>query len=212
MVIKNIAKNKVLRVILSTIGWIFVSLLLLFSLISMIDRLSGFNVSFFGYRASVISSESMSFVHELNKDRIDEDVKLLNVGDIVFSQEYKQFDDIVIGDVVVYNNYKSLVCHRVVDKVIKEEKYYVITQGDANATTDGLVSFDSVKGKVVSVIPKIGYISLYLQSTYGIIGICSVLFIVFVSLFILEILKNKEKKVVLEIKEEDKKDEVKKDN
>ena len=74
------------------------------------------------------------------------------------------------------------------------------------------VSFDSVKGKVVSVIPKIGYISLYLQSTYGIIGICSVLFIVFVSLFILEILKNKEKKVVLEIEEEDKKDEVKKDN
>lgn len=169
-------------------------------------------MSIFGYRYSVIASNSMSYVNKVNEERLEGYKNQLQKGDIIFIEEYKSYEDIKVNDVVTYLNGTILVCHRVVEKVENEGKQCIITQGDANTNIDGFIEFSLVKGKVVSVIPKIGYISLYLQSTYGIIGICSVLFIVFASLFILEILKNKEKKVVLEIKEEDKKDEVKKDN
>lgn len=212
MVIKRVIDKRTLTKFFSILGWVVISVTLLFSFVSVIDRISGFNFSFFGYRASIISSGSMSYVDDSNYDRLGENVDPLDIGDIVFSKEYANFEEIEVGDVVVYSNYKSLVCHRVVQKIEKEDGYFVITQGDANATTDGLVSYSSVKGKVVGVIPKIGYVSLYLQSTYGIIGICSVLFIIFVSLLILEILKSREKKVVLETKEEVKQDEIKKDN
>ena len=163
---KNITK------ITSWIGWALFALILLCSTVSFVDSHTGYNVSFFGFRSSVISTGSMSKVHESNKERLDGFNDQLQVGDIIFTEEYKSYEEIKENDIITYFNGVVLICHRVVDKVIKEEKYYVITQGDANATTDGLVSFDSVKGKVVSVLPKIGYISLYLQSTYGIIGIC----------------------------------------
>lgn len=204
--------KKIFAKIFSWISWVILALFLLCSAINFIDSKTGYNMSIFGYRYSVIASDSMSYVNKVNAERLEGYKNQLQKGDIIFIEEYKSYEDIKVNDVVTYLNGTILVCHRVVEKVENEGKQSIITQGDANTNIDGFIDFSLVKGKVVSVIPKIGYISLYLQSTYGIIGICSVLFIVFVSLFILEILKNKEKKVVLEIKEEDKKDEVKKDN
>lgn len=87
----------------------------------------------------------------------------------------RRFEDskIDVGDVITYKSedpyfYGLMITHRVVD--IKEEngeKVYV-TQGDNNQTPDRLkINPKQVYGKVVMVVPKIGYIQSFLATSYG---------------------------------------------
>lgn len=87
----------------------------------------------------------------------------------------KRYDDenLKIGDIVTYRSedpyfYGIMVTHRIVDiKTENGERVYV-TKGDHNATRDRMaVSKDQIYGKVIMVIPKIGYIQTFLATSYG---------------------------------------------
>lgn len=81
-----------------------------------------------------------------------------NVGDIIsfFSTEYDR-DGMV-------------VTHRVVDKKDNGESSSYITKGDNNPVADGnSVNTSNVYGKVMFVIPKLGYIHNYLSNPINLI-------------------------------------------
>ncbi len=72
-------------------------------------------------------------------------------------------DEIGTQDVITYRTGGQLITHRVVR--MNEEGY--VTKGDNNPTEDpGTVSPDQVVGKVISCIPYVGYLVLFLHRPY----------------------------------------------
>lgn len=83
-------------------------------------------------------------------------------------------EDIELGDVIVYDSEVSslLVIHRVVNITIVEsgegDQYYFRVSGDNNdwvddfSLTTSLIPYESVIGKTVFLIPKIGYLRLWI--------------------------------------------------
>ncbi|MCE7735477.1 MAG: signal peptidase I, partial [Candidatus Heimdallarchaeota archaeon] len=93
-------------------------------------------------------------------------------GDL-FVLEDANPDDIVLGDVIVYENSSGdKIIHRVIDVVIINNQYFFRVKGDnpiSNSTPDPstnlttLIASDSVLGKIVYRIPYLGHISLAMQ-------------------------------------------------
>ena len=72
-------------------------------------------------------------------------------------------DEIGTQDVITYRTGGQQITHRVVR--MNEEGY--VTKGDNNPTEDpGTVSPDQVVGKVISCIPYVGYLVLFLHRPY----------------------------------------------
>ncbi len=81
--------------------------------------------------------------------------------------------DLKVGDIIIYqaNWFPEPVIHRIISvQKGSDGKTYYVTKGDNNPRADpSLVSTDQVQAKVVSlgnqplVIPKVGYITLWLR-------------------------------------------------
>ncbi len=105
-----------------------------------------------GYRAMVVVSGSME--------------PGIQVGDIVVSAPTN--DDVGIGDIVAYASPQGIVVHRVIAEDMKDGKPVYKTKGDANDAPDPwVVPKDSIMGKVVTVVPYLGYPLYYLASVLG---------------------------------------------
>ncbi len=104
----------------------------------------------------VVTSESM--------------VPYLNIGDMLVLQHRPQ-DQIHLSDVVVYRAdwYTAApVVHRIVQIDIIGEEYRYYTKGDANLAQDpGYRLYEDIIGVVALLIPKLGHVSLFLQTTEG---------------------------------------------
>jgi signal peptidase I len=80
----------------------------------------------------------------------------LDVGDIVIVKGSK---DYIVGDIIVFRYGKEIVVHR----VFNITSGGIVTKGDANEKPDPwIISYDDIYGKVIAVIPRIGYIALVL--------------------------------------------------
>ena len=76
--------------------------------------------------------------------------------------DYKQILEINEGDIIEYQLNDIFVLHRVNKKVQTNTGFYYYTKGDNNKNTDILpVSEEQVKGKVLHVIPYLGYPSVW---------------------------------------------------
>jgi signal peptidase len=81
--------------------------------------------------------------------------------------------DLKVGDIIIYSAtwFPEPVIHRIISiKKGSDGKTYYVTKGDNNAQADpSMVSTSQVQAKVVSlgnqplVIPKIGYITLWIR-------------------------------------------------
>ena len=191
-------KKNPFKIILSIIGWAIILLFVGFIVVTVIDQQTCFNMSLFGYRISVVSSDSMSYVNEDHDYEITSNDYRLDKGDMVLLEEYDSFDDIELYDIIAYYNGSTLVVHRVIDMYDLEEIQYVVTQGDANNSSDGLISYNQIKGKVVGHVKYIGYVTLYLQSPYGLLAISSIALIIIITTIVVEIMKRKEKLKAIE--------------
>lgn len=120
----------------------------------------------FGYGAATVLSGSME--PELSK------------GDLIIVKEENNFK---VGDVVVFQDGRSLVVHRIID--IDGEK--VITQGDANNVADEPVKLSAIKAKVLFPIPFVGRIVSFLKSMAGTI------LIIVLAIALIEIPRSREK-------------------
>ena len=87
-------------------------------------------------------------------------VRTLNIGDIIIVQGRDSYE---VGDIVVYRTalYQKPIVHRIIG--LKDDGNF-ITKGDHNTFPDpGTIApregvgFDDIQGKVVFVVPKLGY-------------------------------------------------------
>lgn len=88
----------------------------------------------------------------------------LYAGDIVFVNTNIDFEDVQLGDVIIFQYEDMNIIHRVVDEAIIDGEKRLKTKGDNNKNADGyLTTEDNFSGVVVDeyVIPKIGFLIDY---------------------------------------------------
>lgn len=92
-------------------------------------------------------------------------IPVLQVYDVLVVDGKVPFEDIHVGDIIVFNRpsgHDRVIVHRVV-AILDEEPKVVRTKGDANPVsipgTDYPITDDEYIGKVAYVIPQIGYVT-----------------------------------------------------
>lgn len=86
----------------------------------------------------------------------------LHVDDLIFVRRAKEY---AVGDVVVYQDGRSSVVHR----IVAVDGSSVTTKGDANNAADEPVSASDISGKVVGKLPRGGLIVRFLRSPLGVL-------------------------------------------
>ncbi|EGP92942.1 signal peptidase I [Nitrosarchaeum koreense] len=96
-------------------------------------------------------------------------IPVLEVYDVLIVQGHVPFDDIKVGDIIVFNRpsgHDRVIVHRVAS-VIDDEPKTIRTKGDANPAsipgTDFPITKEEYIGKVAYVIPQVGYVTQLLK-------------------------------------------------
>lgn len=86
----------------------------------------------------------------------------LYAGDVVFVNSNIAFEDVKLGDVIIFQYKDMNVIHRVVDEALINGEKHLKTKGDNNKQADGyLTTEDNFCGVAEYVIPKIGFLIDY---------------------------------------------------
>lgn len=193
-------KNKPIKLVLNILFWTVIGFFGVLFLLTGIDKVSGYKVPIFGYRQSVVVSESMQHAYPEN-DYLDDTMSRINKYDVIVTKNYKSYNEIKKYDVITHLTEQGLICHRVVDLYEQDGIQYVVTRGDANATNDTPFAYSLVRGKVVNVIPGVGKAVLFIQSPYFMLALFGSCFFVFLGFYIYT--RGKEKKAIAENGEAD---------
>lgn len=115
------------------------------------------------------------------------------VGSIIIVNEVES-EELEVGDVISYKmSGGTMVTHRIVS--IDTENSCVTTKGDANDVEDGNpVAFNDIVGKEVFHVPYLGYLSIYIKTPLGIVGVCAVLMVLILLNFLPSIFEPEEEK------------------
>ena len=96
-------------------------------------------------------------------------VPVLEKHDVLIVQGHEPFEDIEIGDIIVFDrpsDHNKVIVHRVVS-IIDDDPKTIRTQGDANPGsipgTDFPITEEEYIGKVAYTIPQIGYVTEFLK-------------------------------------------------
>ncbi|MEM1540752.1 MAG: signal peptidase I [Candidatus Bathyarchaeia archaeon] len=103
-----------------------------------------------GFKPTVIASGSMQ--------------PALNIGDIAITVPTSP-EKIKVGDIIQYwkAGERAPIIHRVIEINRAEGITYIITKGDANTEPDEPITATKTIDKVALIIPKLGWISIYLK-------------------------------------------------
>jgi len=102
-----------------------------------------------GFKPSVVASGSMT--------------PSINVGDLAITVP-TNLQSIKPGDIIEYLRNNEFITHRVVAIENINGATIFITKGDANNASDAPVPESAVTGKVIYIIPKLGWVSIYLRT------------------------------------------------
>lgn len=96
-------------------------------------------------------------------------IPVLQVYDVLIVQGHEPFEDIEIGDIIVFNrpsDHDRVIVHRVVS-ILEDDPKTIRTKGDANPAsipgTDYPITEDEYIGKVAYVLPQVGYVTQLLK-------------------------------------------------
>jgi signal peptidase I len=113
----------------------------------------------------------------------------LNIFDVIVVQGSVVFDHVKIGDIIVFNRpngHDKVIVHRVAE-ILSKDPLVIRTKGDANPGsipgTDFPITKDDYIGKVVYVIPQIGYVTRILTPPINYIIIAVIVGIMLVKQF-----------------------------
>ncbi len=104
-----------------------------------------FNTGLFGIRPNLVSGGSMA--------------PALNPGDIVILRPVEP-ENIQVGDIIRVVLNDTPILHRVIEIRDGDGGRQFVTQGDANNVPDQPAGEDQIDGRVVLVIPKIGWLAI----------------------------------------------------
>ena len=123
-------------------------------------------------------------------------IPVLEVYDVLIVQGHEPFEDIDVGDIIVFNrpsDHNRVIVHRVVS-IMEEDPKTIRTQGDANPGsipgTDFPITQEEYIGKVAYTLPQVGYITQILKPPVNYVIIAIVVGIMIVKQFA----KKKDKK------------------
>ena len=123
-------------------------------------------------------------------------IPVLEVYDVLIVQGHEPFEDIEVGDIIVFNrpsDHNRVIVHRVVS-IIEDNPKTIRTQGDANPGsipgTDFPITEEEYIGKVAHTLPQVGYITQLLKPPVNYVIIAIVVGIMIVKQFT----KKKDKK------------------
>lgn len=113
----------------------------------------------------------------------------LNIFDVIVVQGNVAFDHIKIGDIIVFNRpngHDKVIVHRVAE-ILYKDPLVIRTKGDSNPDsipgTDFPITKEDYIGKVVYVIPQIGYVTRILTPPINYILIAAIIGFMFFSQF-----------------------------
>ena len=122
----------------------------------------------------------------------------LKMFDIIVITGHKAFEDVKVGDIIVFDrpkDHNKVIVHRVV-AVVDDDPITLRTKGDNNQSsipgTDFPITEKEYTGTVVHVVPQVGYITKILQPPINYIIIVVIVGIMIVK----QISKNKKKKEI----------------
>jgi len=117
-------------------------------------------------------------------------IPVLQVYDVLIVQGHEPFEDIEIGDIIVFNrpsDHNRVIVHRVVS-IIDDDPKTIRTQGDANPGsipgTDFPITEEEYIGKVAYTLPQVGYITQLLKPPINYVIIAIVIGIMVVKEFV----------------------------
>jgi signal peptidase len=123
-------------------------------------------------------------------------IPVLEVYDVLVVQGHEPFEDIEVGDIIVFNrpsDHNRVIVHRVVS-IMEDDPKTIRTQGDANPGsipgTDFPITEEEYIGKVAYTIPQVGYITQLIKPPVNYVIIAIVVGIMIVKQFT----KKKDKK------------------
>ena len=92
-------------------------------------------------------------------------IPVLQVYDVLIVQGHEPFEDIEIGDIIVFNrpsDHNRVIVHRVAS-ILDDDPKTIRTKGDANPAsipgTDFPITEEEYIGKVAYVLPQVGYVT-----------------------------------------------------
>lgn len=129
----------------SLVGWLAVAIICVVII--------WFSFGFLGFHPTIVGSGSMS--------------PAMNVGDIAVVREISP-DTIKEGDIIKYEQEGMETMHRVSEIQQEGGSKHFITRGDANDDPDlEPVRPDEIRGKVIFVIPKVGWVSIAIKQLFA---------------------------------------------
>ena len=113
----------------------------------------------------------------------------LEIFDVIVVQGHVDFDQLKVGDIIVFNRpdgHDKVIVHRVAE-ILNKDPLVIRTKGDANPGsipgTDFPITKGDYIGKVVYVIPQIGYVTRILTPPINYIIIAVIVGIMLVKQF-----------------------------
>lgn len=144
---KRKKKVKIIKVILGIITIIIIYNMILVG-ISIIDNKK--EISIFGYKAYIITSDSME--------------KEISVGDVIIAKKVNE-EEIETNDIITFYEDNQIITHRVVNINTSNGYKEYETKGDNNNINDNKsVLFQNIIGEVIIVIPLLGKMILFMKN------------------------------------------------
>jgi len=123
-------------------------------------------------------------------------IPVLEVYDVLIVSGHEPFEDIVVGDIIVFNrpsDHDRVIVHRVAS-IMEEDPKTIRTKGDANPAsipgTDFPITEEEYIGKVAYTLPQVGYITQLLKPPINYVIIAVVIGIMIVK----QLIKKKNEK------------------
>lgn len=96
-------------------------------------------------------------------------IPVLEVYDVLIVQGHEPFEDIEVGDIIVFNrpsDHNRVIVHRVAS-ILEDDPKTIRTKGDANTAsipgTDFPITEEEYIGKVAYTLPQVGYVTQLLK-------------------------------------------------
>ncbi|MBI3619601.1 signal peptidase I [Candidatus Roizmanbacteria bacterium] len=141
---------KIFKSVFNLLSWVFIGLFILLVVFTV-----GSNTNILGgYKSYLVQSGSME--------------PTIMIGDIIIDHKPTQY---VKNDVITFvDKEQRIVTHRIIGVSAGNNELQITTKGDANRAEDGdQIGEKNIIGKVIFIVPKLGYLVAFTKSLPGFI-------------------------------------------
>lgn len=175
-------KRKCIKILKISLLVILIILFIVCTIMMSIDRNEKLDGDKFAIYAFDIISESM--------------MPTFNIGDIIIVKKINESNELKLNDIITFEHDEKIISHRILRIENDGEQDLFYTKGDNNEEIDDFfIKNHQIYGKVILIIPKLGYITRHLHEKYILLQIILLIIIIFAIFNIKQDKKIKRKKL-----------------